>query len=334
MSRARFPRRRAASPRHNIPEMGVRARQHRGLSGNARLGLIALFLIVFAAAAIYLFTNFGGGRGSYRTGVHFASAAGLPSGARVYMNGVAIGTVSKVNILPDATVEVVLAIRNDIDIPANSIISIRPTFTSSPDIVITAGSRSSGMLPRRVVAVGDQPVGHKPLDIQGLLQQAQAVGGRGQYALALAQKHEPAIFHHAMHARNNLGNLAASLHGGLTPTMAVMQSTIARARAQLDDAQTALRAHDSKRLSDITFHFSQTSASLDATMRAAHADTSDPRERENLKAAMRSMQAAMQNLSATSAGLQSVASDPVTRSQLRDAGLHLHAAIQKAKSLL
>lgn len=313
--------------------MAQRTRQHRGLSGNARLGLIALFIAIFAAAAIYLFSNFGGGRGTYRTGVHFASAAGLPAGARVFMNGVAVGTVSAVKILPDATVEVVLAIRNDISIPADSLISIRPTFTSSPDVVIVAG-RTSGTLPRRVVAIGDQPVGHQPLDIQGLLLQAQAVGARGQAALALAQKREPAIFHHAMHARDNLGNLAASLHGGLKPAVAIMQSTIARARVQLDSAQAALREHDSKKLASIAAQFSQTSAALDATMRNAHADTSDPRERANLRASMQNVQAAMQNLSAASHGLQSTASDPLTRAQLRDAGLHLRSAIQKAKSLL
>lgn len=314
--------------------MAQRTRQYRGLSGNARLGLIALFIAIFAAAAIYLFSNFGGGRGTYNTGVHFASAAGLPAGARVYMNGVAVGTVSKVNILPDATVDVVLAIRNDIDIPANSLVSIRPTFTSSPDVVIVAGSRASGLLPRRVVAITDQPVGHQPLDIQSLMLQAQAVGARGQAALALAQKREPAIFHHAMHARDNLGTLAASLHGGLKPALAIMQSTIARARVQLDSAQTALREHDSRKLAAIASQFSQTSAALDATMREAHADTSDPRERANVRASMQNVQTAMQNLSAASHSLQSTASDPVTRGQLRDAGLHLRSAIQKAKSLL
>ncbi len=314
--------------------MAVRGKQQRGLSGNARLGLIALFIILFAAAAMYLFSNFGSGRGTYRTGVHFASAAGLPAGARVFMNGVAIGTVSAVKILPDATVEVVLAIRNDISIPADSLISVRPTFTSSPDVVISAGTRTAGMLPRHIVAIADQPVGHQPLDIQALMVQAQAVGGRGQAALALAQKRVPAIFHYATHTRDTLGNLAASLHGGLTPTMAVMQSTIVRARVQLDSAQAALREHDSRKLAVMASQFSQTSAALDATMRDAHADVSDARERANVRASMQNVRTAMQNLSAASHSLQNTASDPLTRSQLRDAGLHLRSAIQKAKSLL
>jgi hypothetical protein len=172
------------------------------------------------------------------------------------------------------------------------------------------------------------------MDIQALLVRAQGVAARGQLALAIAQRKEPAIFNHAMHARSNLTGIQSSMRTGLTGTFATLQSTMIRARAQMYAAQAALQRHDSKRAADMASAFSGTAASLDRTMSGVRSASHDPIERANLRAIMRNMSGAMQNLSATTAGLQAVAGDPQARAQLRDAALHLQAAKEKALSFI
>ena len=49
--------------------------------------------------------------------MHFESAAGLHSGALVYFSGVTVGTVDTITLLPDNTVDVILAVNSDVDIP-------------------------------------------------------------------------------------------------------------------------------------------------------------------------------------------------------------------------
>ncbi len=67
------------------------------MSRQAQLGLFAIIALVLLFGIFYVITDFGTRHSGYRIGVHFASAAGLPTGAQVFFSGVTVGTVDQVH---------------------------------------------------------------------------------------------------------------------------------------------------------------------------------------------------------------------------------------------
>src|ERR1700733_554207 len=93
----------------------------------ALIGLFAFFLVLANV----------GPSGRYKIGVHFKSAAGLHKGALVYESGVVVGVVDQTNLIPeDFTVEVVLAINNNVDVPRNARFLIEAPLTGDSDLEI------------------------------------------------------------------------------------------------------------------------------------------------------------------------------------------------------
>ena len=91
----------------------------------ALLGLFGFFLVLANV----------GPQGRYKIGVHFKSAAGLHKGALVYESGVVVGVVDQTNLIPDDfTVEVVLAINNNVDVPRNARFLIEAPLTGEADL--------------------------------------------------------------------------------------------------------------------------------------------------------------------------------------------------------
>src|SRR5579872_6448108 len=106
------------------------------MSRQAQLGLFALIALVLLFGIFYVITDFGTRHSGYRMGVHFGSAAGLPTGAQVFFSGVTVGTVDQVRLLPDNSVYVILALQSDINIPKGSRFLIQAPITGTPNMVI------------------------------------------------------------------------------------------------------------------------------------------------------------------------------------------------------
>ena len=93
----------------------------------ALLGLFGFFLVLANV----------GTQGRYKIGVHFKSAAGLHKGALVYESGVVVGVVDSTILLPeDFTVDVVLAINNNVDVPRNARFLIQAPLTGDSTLEI------------------------------------------------------------------------------------------------------------------------------------------------------------------------------------------------------
>src|SRR6202049_2117021 len=93
----------------------------------ALLGLFGFFLVLANV----------GPQGRYKIGVHFKSAAGLHKGALVYESGVVVGVIDQTNLSPeDFTVEVVMAINNNVDVPRNARFIIQAPLTGDADLEI------------------------------------------------------------------------------------------------------------------------------------------------------------------------------------------------------
>jgi len=76
-------------------------------------------------------------QGRYRIGVHFKSAAGLHKGALVYESGVVVGIVDRTQLLPDDfTVDVILALDNNVDSPRSAKFLIQAPLTGDSSLEI------------------------------------------------------------------------------------------------------------------------------------------------------------------------------------------------------
>src|SRR4030081_120032 len=164
----------------------------------ALLGLFGFFLVLANV----------GTQGRYKIGVHFKSAAGLHKGALVYESGVVVGVVDSTILRPeDFTVEVILAINNNVDVPRNARFLIQAPLTgdSSLEIVpaVTAPRRAGyaaptnapaacAVLPHEILPIDQQPQGTNPATIQELLDQGQGEMKKVDAMLADLARREPA----------------------------------------------------------------------------------------------------------------------------------------------
>ncbi len=106
------------------------------MTRQAQVGAFAIVALLLLFGIFYVITDFGTRHTGYRIGVHFQSAAGLTPGALVYFSGVGVGSVDSIVLLPDNTVDVILAVNRDIDMPAASRFLIQAPLTGSPSLVI------------------------------------------------------------------------------------------------------------------------------------------------------------------------------------------------------
>lgn len=300
-------------------------------------GLLYLLFLAFSRAQ-----NAGG----YRMGVRFANASGLAAGAPVYLSGVSIGSVQSVGLLPDNTVEVILAITKDTDIPAESRIVIHSALAGSPDVTIVPPFRRlapgtqptplplSAILPKRILPIAEQPVGRPPFSTEELLAQSQSLIRRsGQIVSALhgAQRRLVATLGQT---RANLSGTVTQMRSLPAGLRAQLGSEMEAANAQVRSAAAALKARDQRRLGVLSASMNATSRAMAHSVDSLTAVRTDPGARANLRATAQNAHDSMQNLAAATDDLRSVASNEQTRAQLKDAGFRLRAAMQKLQSLL
>jgi phospholipid/cholesterol/gamma-HCH transport system substrate-binding protein len=123
------------------------------MTRQAQVGAFAIIALLLLFGVFYVITDFGTRHTGYRVGVHFESAAGLTSGALVYFSGVNVGSVDSITLLPDNTVDVILAVNKDIDIPQASKFLIQAPLTGSPNVIIVPPKIAGPSLARTVLPV-------------------------------------------------------------------------------------------------------------------------------------------------------------------------------------
>src|SRR6185312_7193636 len=121
------------------------------MNRQAAVGLFSILSILGLFVMFWFLTNQGSKMGGYRMGVTFKAAAGLRPGSQVFLSGLAIGTVDKIEFNPDYTVDVILAVKGSIpalsflpgsapaggyDIPKGSVFRIQAPLTGDSAVVI------------------------------------------------------------------------------------------------------------------------------------------------------------------------------------------------------
>jgi ABC-type transporter Mla subunit MlaD len=300
----------------------------RGLSDPARTGLAALAyfgVIVVAAYVAYLYAH---PVGRYHFGVRFVGAAGLGAGAPVYVNGVSVGVVSRIHLLPDGSVDLILDLPRDHPLPADSQFSVQPTVAGSPTLAVTTG-RSTTTWPERVLPPREQPVGATPLSIEDFLHSGLALGNRANRALDIIRPYRGKLKTRLIDTRANGAAIVTLMRGASPPLLASIRATLRGVKGNLIHAQSALAGSNRAAMAQAASSMKRSAADLQQTAADAKAIESDPKLRKDARAALADVRATAVNADAIVEEMKTVAGNSQTRAELNDASARLKALLKK-----
>ncbi|MBV8344290.1 MAG: MCE family protein [Candidatus Eremiobacteraeota bacterium] len=305
------------------------------MTRQAQVGAFAIVALLLLFGIFYVITDFGTRHTGYRVGIHFQSAAGVTPGALVYFSGVNIGSVDSIELLPDNTVDVILAINRDIDIPAESRFLISAPLTGSPSVVIVPPRQKPpiALLPRQVLPIAQQPHGTNTATIADVLQQGQSEIKRFDRVMALLEARTPRLLDTLQATLNNANDLTASTKADmqrLTGQFLVASANVVQLSATLNSAA----ATDSQKVGVLLDRFNSTAVALDRSMGSLQSLATDPRLKANILATTQHIAETTATIAAMTKDLRSVTGDPQTQAQIRNTIANLDAVMQKANSLL
>jgi phospholipid/cholesterol/gamma-HCH transport system substrate-binding protein len=311
------------------------------MNRQAIVGLFTLAGLVALFGVLLVIRNVGTG-GRYPIGVHFKSAAGLHTGALVYESGVNVGVVSETRLLPeDFTVEVILGINNNVDIPRDARFVIAAPLTGDATVEILpplAAPRNAGvvgaspapvaiaLLPRQVLPIEQQPQGQNPATLSELLEQGQGEVHRLDRMLSLLEDREPKL----------LDSLQSTLEGAESLTTQGSKRLYELAD-KLDALTTSLQgALDTgePQVDTLLKQLNLMAVSLNQTVDQIKTLASNPQVHKNLLDTTKGLAETATTIAAITGDLHNVTSNPQTQAQLRDTVANVDAATQKLNSLL
>lgn len=304
------------------------------MTRQAQVGAFAIVALLLLFGIFYVITDFGTRHTGYRVGVHYESAAGLTPGALVYFSGVTVGSVDSIQLLPDNTVDVILAVRNDIDIPATSRFLIQAPLTGSPNvIIIPPRGRTSELLARQVLPVDQQPQGTNGASVQDLLQQGQGELKRFDEVMTELQARTPRLLNTLQSTLDHANDLTTTANASVQTLMAKFIAASANIE-ELSSTLNGTATESAPKLAQMLDRLDQSAASLNRSMTALQSLATDPRLKDNLIATTHSVAETTQNLALLTHDLRNVTGDPQTQAQMRDTIANLNATMEKANSLL
>ncbi|HLI96960.1 MAG TPA: MlaD family protein [Candidatus Baltobacteraceae bacterium] len=302
------------------------------LSRAAQVGLIALVVVIAAAIGIYFGQKAARGGGGYRIGVRFRNALGVGQGAQVYLNGVVVGSVNKIRILPDASVEFVLNVsRYTTNIPKDAIFSVQSTFTGGANVTISAPPQTAAteVLPKHVLPLQEQPVGTPPLTIETFMGQSKSLGNRLAGILSKARPYGKPMLASLQHARANAASTQQEMRAVAPALFGSVRSTMARAKTNIAHAQQVLRARDQSKLASTAAALQKSQSDMKQTAGVLTAIKRDPQSQENVRVAEAQLRNATANLAQLSGDLAIIAKNPQTKAELLDAGARFRALLKR-----
>ena len=320
------------------------------LTRQAQLGAFAIVALFLLFGIFFVITDYGTRHNGYRIGVHFASASGLPSGAQVFFSGVVVGTVDQVQLLADNTVDVILAIQPDVNIPKDSKFLIQSPLTGTPNFyivppappVITPGYTAtplpkSAMLPREVLPLGQQPAGITGATVADLLSQGQGEIKRLDSMLVMLENREPKLLNTLQTALSNVDLMSAQLKSTVADVSGTMEVTMHQAGANIVAMTGTLNStlgRNQYKIDSMLASLDSTALALSQSMDGLRVLATDPKLHTNLIDTTQNIRDLTLNLSGVTSDLRQVTGNPQTQAQLRDTVAHLDATMQKANSLL
>jgi phospholipid/cholesterol/gamma-HCH transport system substrate-binding protein len=317
------------------------------MNKQALVGVFTLIGIALLFGVFYILADFGVKAGGYRIGVHFESAAGLRPGALTYLSGVPVGTVDQIVLEPDYTVDVIVAVKRTVDIPASSKFIISVPLTGEPTLLIVPPRKpdaSLALLPKAVLPLTDQPQGSNPATIEDLLEEGQGEVHKVDQLLTAMTQEAPSLMttlNSTLQNANLLTVKANHAFDAFTANSQVaagqLQHTLAHVSANFSDMSETLDTtvkRNSGRIDTLIASLSEASKGLAATIDSMRQLAADPRVHENFVATTQSLANTTAALAGIASDMRQVTSNPQTQAQLRDTVASLDASTQRLSSLL
>jgi ABC-type transporter Mla subunit MlaD len=321
------------------------------MTKQAQVGLFTLLGIIGLIVVFYVINDIGTRSSGYKIAVHFGSAAGLRPAALVYLSGVSIGAVDRIDLRPDFTTDVYIAVRKNVDIPVGSRFIINAPLTGEPNLQILPPKRKKGetgplpVLPRDLAQEMEQmPVGTNPATITDLLEEGQGEMRRVSDMLKDLQRVEPQLLAEFRDTMRNADQLSRTANESLTRLSAqaslitdTLQRSLTLASTNVVDLTTTLNDEakaSSGKVDTLLVSLNTAAASLSASVDSLKALAQDKRIKDNLIDTTRSIALTTKTLADLTNDLRQVTGNPQTQGQLRDTVANIDAAAQKANSLL
>jgi len=322
------------------------------MTRQAQVGIFAIVALLLLFGIFYVITDYGTRHSGYQVGIHFNSAAGLSTGALVYFSGVTVGTVESIDLLPDNTVEVILAVNKNVEIPVASKFLIQAPLTGSPNVVIVPpipAPRPSGvfgptpapaaepMLARSVLPIDQQPQGRNSATLADLLDQGQGEVRQLDSLLSDLEKREPKLLDSLQTTVDTANSTMLQLSTQSRQIADTLQTSLTQASANVVDLTGSL----DKTVSGNSVHFNSIIAQLDQTSVALNKSTQSLEElatdktlKTSLIATTKNIADTTQTVAAITHDLRTITGNPQTQAQMRNTIANLDAATQRANSLL
>ncbi len=329
------------------------------MTRQAIVGLFTIIALIGLFAIFFVLTNVGT-QGRYKIAVHFKSAAGLHKGALVYESGVVVGLVdSTVLRADDFSVDVYLAINNNVDIPRTAKFLIQAPLTGDSSLEIvpvvhedqpagraapTNAPQAVAILPHEPLLGPQEPQGTNPATIQDLLDQGQGEVKRLDVMLAELETREPALLNTMQSALNNANAISITLNGEiqhltrkvdtLTDTM---QVALTQGSANINDLTSRLDMtvrRNSGRVDSLLASLDSSAQSLNATATAVQRLAQNPQVSANLIETTRGLAQTATTIASIAGDFHDITGNPQTQAQLRDTMANVDAATQKLNSIL
>lgn len=329
------------------------------MSRQALVGIVAILGLLGIFVIFYVLSDLGTKSRGYRMGVHFNSAAGLHKGALVYESGVDVGSIDHIELLPDFTVDVILALRSDVDIPKNSKFFIQAPLTGDPSMLIvppvppvistnsllaTPAPAAISILPHEVQPINEQPIGTNPASIAELLVEGQGEIKRLDTLLADLQTREPKLLDTFQSALTNANEITIQsnqeiqrLSRRVNDLADTLQTTMNSAGGNVVDLTKQLDViarTDSVKVDGLLNQLAVTSKSLNETVDSVKSLAANPQIRGNLIETTQSIADTTKTIASIVSDLHNVTGNAQTQAQLRDTVANIDATSQKANSLL
>jgi ABC-type transporter Mla subunit MlaD len=305
------------------------------------LGIIAIF------GVFYVLGDVGTRAGGYKVGVRFKTASGLRNAAVVSLSGVPIGAVDGIDLEPDYSVDVIMAIRPGYDIPQGSRFVIQAPLTGEPEVLIEPPrgvSKEAATLPHELLPVPNQPLGTNPTSISDLLEEGQGEVRRFDAILSEFQSTEPQLIselHSTLRNANDLTKTANSsilsfsvraqeISDNLKSSMSVASSNIVDLTSDLD--RTVRR--NSGQVDQLIGQLNRTSVAFGQTVDSLRDLATNPAVKRDLVDSAHSFAVTAKTFAELSGDLRQVTGNGATQAQLRDTVANLDATAQKIDSLV
>jgi len=300
---------------------------------------VALFAI------FYFLGDFWTRSRGYKVGAHFPNASGLHRAAGVSLSGVSIGAVDDVELEPDYTVDVILAIKPGFEIPKNSKFLILAPLTGEPSVVIQPPRGAEvATLPHEILPLDEQPQGQNPASIQDLLDQGQGEIRRFDRIMAVLERRTPHMLDQLDIALGNANQLTLAARGSLaqlSDSANRMMATLNRSAqlsgenvVQLTDTLNTTVKRNTGQLESIIAQLNQTTRSVHQSADSMRDIATNPKLKEDLLDTAHQLAVTAKTFADLSNDLRQVTGNPQTQAQLRDTVAQFDATTQKIDSLL